>query len=316
MRAAAAPARPSRRWRRRPGCGGSGAARAAPPRPPPRRRTRRARPGRAAAPGAVRRACAPASPAASPTRRPTSSAAWCAAARSPACSGATTTRAPGPSSTGCAPTAAWSRARPSPGAQAVDWEDIAAGPAPDGRAAALRRRHRRQRARGAPTIDVYRVAEPRVGAAATAPAARLRLRYPDGAHDAEALLVDPLRGDLVIVTKVLGAARAYRASAAAARRVADDAARGPGDRARRSSPPATSAPTGGRRPARLRPRRRLGPPRPRAPDDDAAPRAVPVADVAGRRGPGRGDRARPPRHELRHRRRGIAGGAAPLRAGR
>ena len=67
--------------------------------------------------------------------------------------------------------------------------------------------------RSAPTIDVYRVAEPRVGAGATAPADRLRLRYPDGAHDAEALLVDPLRGDLVIVTKVLGAARAYRTSA-------------------------------------------------------------------------------------------------------
>ena len=89
------------------------------------------------------------------------------------------------------------------------------------------------------SVDVYRVAEPRVGDGATAPAARLRLRYPDGAHDAEALLVDPLRGDLVIVTKALGAARAYRASARLPAGIADDAAPRPGDRALRSSPPAT-----------------------------------------------------------------------------
>jgi hypothetical protein len=98
------------------------------------------------------------------------------------------------------------------GAQAVDWEDIAAGPAPDGRPL-LYVGDIGDNASRRPSIDVYRVAEPRVGAAATAPAARLRLRYPDGAHDAEALLVDPLRDDLVIVTKALGAARAYRAPA-------------------------------------------------------------------------------------------------------
>jgi hypothetical protein len=54
-------------------------------------------------------------------------------------------------------------------------------------------------------IVVYGVPEPRVvgGAApsAIAPARRLILRYPDGAHDAEALLVDPRSGALVIVTK-------------------------------------------------------------------------------------------------------------------
>jgi hypothetical protein len=98
------------------------------------------------------------------------------------------------------------------GARAVDWEDIAAGPAPDGRPL-LYVGDIGDNASRRPSVDVYRVAEPRVGAKATAPAARVQLRYPDGAHDAEALLVDPLRGDLVIVTKALGAARAYRASA-------------------------------------------------------------------------------------------------------
>jgi hypothetical protein len=98
------------------------------------------------------------------------------------------------------------------GAQAVDWEDMAAGPGPDGRPL-LYVGDIGDNGAQRPAIDVYRVAEPRVGAAATAPAARLRLRYPDGAHDAEALLVDPLRGDLVVVTKAIGDARAYRASA-------------------------------------------------------------------------------------------------------
>jgi hypothetical protein len=98
------------------------------------------------------------------------------------------------------------------GAQAVDWEDIAAGPGTDGQPLLYVGDIGDNESRRA-SIDVYRVAEPRAGAAATAPADRLRLRYPDGAHDAEALLVDPLWGDLLIVTKVLGVARAYRASA-------------------------------------------------------------------------------------------------------
>jgi hypothetical protein len=98
------------------------------------------------------------------------------------------------------------------GAQAVDWEDIAAGQSADGRPL-LYVGDIGDNASRRPSVDVYRVPEPKVGAAATAPAARLRLRYPDGAHDAEALLVDPLRADLVIVTKALGAGRAYRASA-------------------------------------------------------------------------------------------------------
>ncbi|MGZ6671354.1 MAG: PE-PGRS family protein [Solirubrobacteraceae bacterium] len=98
------------------------------------------------------------------------------------------------------------------GAQAVDWEDIAAGPGPDGRPLLYVGDIGDNATRRA-SVDVYRVAEPRAGAGATAPAARLRLRYPDAAHDAEALLVDPLRDDLVIVTKGLGVARAYLASA-------------------------------------------------------------------------------------------------------
>jgi hypothetical protein len=100
------------------------------------------------------------------------------------------------------------------GAEAVDWEDIATGPGRDGRPL-LYIGDIGDNASARAAIDVYRVLEPRVGDSASAPAARLRLRYPDGAHDAEALLVDPVRGDLVIVTKFIGGARAYRTSAGA-----------------------------------------------------------------------------------------------------
>lgn len=94
------------------------------------------------------------------------------------------------------------------GAEAIDWEDMAAGPGPDGRASlfagdigdndAARDR-----------VQIYRLPEPRAISDATAPAARLDLRYPDGPHDAEALLADPLRRELVIVTKSLARGRAY-----------------------------------------------------------------------------------------------------------
>jgi hypothetical protein len=100
------------------------------------------------------------------------------------------------------------------GAQAIDWEDIATGPGPNG-SALLYIGDIGDNGAARPTIDVYRVAEPKVGDAVTAPAARLTLRYPDRPHDAEALLVDPIRGDLVIVTKVIGGGRAYRTSARA-----------------------------------------------------------------------------------------------------
>jgi hypothetical protein len=87
-----------------------------------------------------------------------------------------------------------------PGAEATDWEDIAVGPGGDlllgdiGDNKFVRK-----------DIDIYRVREPRLadGPGATAAATRLRLTYPDGAHDAETLLADPRTGEIVIVTKRL-----------------------------------------------------------------------------------------------------------------
>jgi F0F1-type ATP synthase membrane subunit c/vacuolar-type H+-ATPase subunit K len=88
-----------------------------------------------------------------------------------------------------------------PGAEATDWEDIAVGPDGDlllgdiGDNTSVRK-----------DIDIYRVPEPWLAdgpSTTTAAATRLRLTYPDGAHDAETLLADPHTGEIVIVTKRL-----------------------------------------------------------------------------------------------------------------
>lgn len=87
-------------------------------------------------------------------------------------------------------------------AENVDWEDIALGPAAKG-GDALYVGDIGDNEAQRPSVVVYRVDEPRVaqGRLQSAPAQRLTLRYGDGAHDAEALLVDPSSGALVIVTK-------------------------------------------------------------------------------------------------------------------
>ncbi|HEY4332215.1 MAG TPA: hypothetical protein VGM78_06585, partial [Ilumatobacteraceae bacterium] len=94
-----------------------------------------------------------------------------------------------------------------PGATAIDWEDIAAGPGPDpaqhylyigdiGENGGLRQ-----------PVTVYRVAEPATrpdgSGGAFTDVHPIHLGYPAGGEDAEALIVDPLTGDLTIITKEL-----------------------------------------------------------------------------------------------------------------
>ena len=72
-------------------------------------------------------------------------------------------------------------------------------------------------------IIVYRFAEPEVTDAdaasthesprVTAPAEAIRIKYPDGAHNAEALLIHPLTGDLYVLTKGGDAAGVYKLAA-------------------------------------------------------------------------------------------------------
>jgi len=100
------------------------------------------------------------------------------------------------------------------GASAYDWEDVAADDsylyaADIGDNAEVRE-----------TIWIYRVAEPAVSADQEPVTVDLdgvdgfELAYPDGAHNAETLFVDPVSGDLYVVTKVTsGDSEIFRAAA-------------------------------------------------------------------------------------------------------
>jgi hypothetical protein len=110
------------------------------------------------------------------------------------------------------------------GAQARDWEDMAIGPGPERGKSYLYLGDIGDNQEKRDEIVVYRVAEPALTAAdrtltkakpgTTKPAEAFRLRYPDGKHDAETLLVHPTSGDLYIVTKVmLRNATVYEAAA-------------------------------------------------------------------------------------------------------
>lgn len=104
------------------------------------------------------------------------------------------------------------------GARSRDWEDIAVGPGPDPNVSYLyvgdigdnRARH--------PHIIIYRVAEPTVDPNETfrdrsiGPVDRIALTYPDGARDAETLLVDPLTRDIYIISKRALLSKVYRAA--------------------------------------------------------------------------------------------------------
>jgi hypothetical protein len=108
------------------------------------------------------------------------------------------------------------------GATAIDWEDIAVGPGPSAGVSYLYAADIGDNSRVRPNVVVYRVPEPAVNPGAAAPpppqvvsgVAAVRLVYPGGARDAEALIVDPVSGQLFVVTKdVSGNAVVFRAPA-------------------------------------------------------------------------------------------------------
>ena len=99
------------------------------------------------------------------------------------------------------------------GAQARDWEDMARGPGPERGKPYLYLGDIGDNNKARAEIVVYRVPEPALTTAtrtftkirpgATEPAEAIRLRYPDGTHDAETLLVHPVSGHIYIITKVV-----------------------------------------------------------------------------------------------------------------
>lgn len=106
------------------------------------------------------------------------------------------------------------------GATLKDWEDMAAGPGPIPGEMYLYIGDIGDNSRVRPEIVVYRVPEPPAASPGrrTAPATAIRLRYPDGPYDAEALLVHPLTADIYIVTKRRTAAESVVFKAAAPHR--------------------------------------------------------------------------------------------------
>lgn len=97
-------------------------------------------------------------------------------------------------------------------ASARDWEDIAAGPGPQPNQSYLYLGDIGDNQSRRSEIVVYRMPEPLIAAAdasstkakprLTESAEAIRLRYPDGKHDAETLMVHPVTGSIFIVTKV------------------------------------------------------------------------------------------------------------------
>lgn len=92
------------------------------------------------------------------------------------------------------------------GAENLDWEDIAIGGGPRPGSSYLYIGDIGSNFRARDDVVVYRVAEPDVapdGSGGTlVDVDVLRLRYPDGIVDAEAMIVDPLSADLYILTKL------------------------------------------------------------------------------------------------------------------
>ena len=102
------------------------------------------------------------------------------------------------------------------GATAVDWEDLAVGPCPQGSCIYIG--DIGDNSVNRTNTVVYRTAEP--SAASLAPGATTSVTfdafpfaYPDGAHNAEALLVHPTSGQLYVLTKesaLVAQTRVYR----------------------------------------------------------------------------------------------------------
>ena len=84
------------------------------------------------------------------------------------------------------------------GAKVDDWEAIAVGPCAEGSCIYIGDIGDNNAKRS--NITIYRIPEPETVSGSVESSQVIRARYPDGAHDAEALLITP-KGDMLIVTK-------------------------------------------------------------------------------------------------------------------
>lgn len=95
-----------------------------------------------------------------------------------------------------------------------DWEDLAMGPGPNEGDSYLYIGDIGDNFSKYEELIIYRIPEPReVSAEWTVVPEKIMLKYPDGAKDAETLLVDPISGDLFVLTKRDALNTLYKASA-------------------------------------------------------------------------------------------------------
>ncbi len=102
-----------------------------------------------------------------------------------------------------------------------DFEDITTGPGPQAGIRYLYVADTGDNSQVRSTVTVFRVAEPALSPTQSpvnvnlAAIDSINLRYPDGPHDAESLIVDPANGDMYIITKRDARSRIYYAPASA-----------------------------------------------------------------------------------------------------
>ena len=102
------------------------------------------------------------------------------------------------------------------GGHCRDWEDIAIGPGPDKQLDYLYIGDIGDNGARYKSIIIYRLPEPKVDPNSTqtdiqiGPAETIELLYPDGPKDAETLMVDPVNGDIYVISKRKVFCRVYR----------------------------------------------------------------------------------------------------------
>jgi len=101
------------------------------------------------------------------------------------------------------------------GVLGFDWEDIAVGPGPEEGQSYIYVGDIGDNLRLRSTVNLLRFAEPQLGDTLISDVDTLRLSFPDGAHDSEAMWIDPITGDAFVVTKrqTNGKAVVFRAPA-------------------------------------------------------------------------------------------------------
>ena len=103
------------------------------------------------------------------------------------------------------------------GARCRDWEDIAIGPGPDKQIDYLYIGDIGDNKAKYPSVTIYRVPEPNIEPdnvpmdMQIGPVETIKLVYQDGPKDAETLMVDPLNGDIYIISKRKVFCRVYHA---------------------------------------------------------------------------------------------------------